>query len=84
MKYLMIAMVLIFGGCSQFDNTYETGKQVYTIGKAVAPLVPMDEETRAALIAVDEVASKYDTARTIIRETEEKKKDVNTTSLQEK
>ena len=63
------------------DNTYSIGKKVYKVGKAVVPLVPMSEGARATLITVDEVATKYDTARTAVREAEEKKMDANTTLL---
>lgn len=74
-------LALMFSGCSQMDGIYGTGKAVYSVGKEVAPLVPMNEEVRTTLITVDEVATKYDTAREIVREG--KTADVNTSSVSE-
>lgn len=78
MKYIIV-LALLLSGCSQMDGIYGTGKDVYKAGKEVAPLVPMSEEVRTTLITVDEVATKYDTAREIVRE--EKTADVNTSSV---
>jgi len=71
----------MFSGCAQMDGVYSVGKTAYTVGKKVAPAVPMSEEARTALIAVDSVATKYDTARESVREG--KTADVNTTSVEE-
>ena len=80
MKYLII-VILLLSGCSQMDSTYNIGKKVYKVGEVVVPLVPMSEGARATLITVDEFATKYDTARTAVREAEEKKMDANITLL---
>lgn len=68
MKNLILVCVVLFSGCSQVDGIYGVGKNVYTVGKHVAPAVPMSEKTRETLNTVDNIAVKYDEARTEIRD----------------
>jgi hypothetical protein len=73
MKYLLM-FLLVFTGCSQMDATYGAAKDIYTVGKVVAPVVPMDSATRVELISIDAVATEYDVVRTNVREQQEEVK----------
>jgi hypothetical protein len=74
MKYFLILLVLLgLSGCVT-DSAYNVSKVVYIGGKAVvianADLLPQD--TLDKLEKVDELATRYDETRTVIKKAIEK------------
>ena len=74
----------MFSACTALENggkidkAYNTGKVIYKAGKTVAPIIPMSDKTRDKLKTVDEYATNYDGARTVLRGSfDEKKQDAN-------
>jgi len=80
LKILTIAIALLFSGCVT-DGVYNVGKTVYIGGKAVvianADLLPQD--TLDKLDRVDDMAIRYDETRSIVKNTTNGEKDVNST-----
>jgi len=71
---ILLVIVILISGCAKTDKAYGVAKTAYGVGKAVAPLVPMDAKTRATLKAVDVGATLYDKGREVVREDQDKKK----------
>lgn len=69
LKILAITVALLFSGCAT-DGVYNVGKTVYIGGKAVvianADLLP--QETLDKLEKADEIAARYDTMRTSVKQ----------------
>jgi uncharacterized protein YxeA len=86
-KVLMVLIALIFVGCAT-DGLYEVSKSVYKGGKSVVKANKdlINDKTLKSLKKVDRVATGYDTIRSEVRKTTDKKKpllvDINSTKIQ--
>ena len=70
MKWIIISvLLLLLSGCAT-DTAYGVAKTVYVGGKAVviANADLLDDETIAKLEKVDDYATRYDNARTVLKE----------------
>lgn len=82
---MALVAVVCFVGCAANDKVYGVGKAVYGVGKAAAPLVPMNDAKREQLEKIDNVAGKYDEARTTVRDMQDgKKQDADTSEVSDK
>ncbi|MBL1294480.1 MAG: hypothetical protein COB61_011510 [Thiotrichales bacterium] len=75
---VLMAMVLV--GCSATDKAYGVAKAGYKVGEAVVDVTGYESEK---LSKVHKVASSYDEARTVVRDTDEKKLDADTSPVSE-
>lgn len=78
MLMVLLVLVVLFGGCAANDKVYGVGKAVYGVGKAVAPVVPMSDGKREKLEKLDNIAGKYDEARTAVRGSQDDELDIIT------
>jgi len=74
MMMMLFVIVILLSGCASNDKVYGVAKSAYKVGETIAPLVPMDEKTRATLRTVDAGAKLYDQGRTAVRSGQDKKK----------
>lgn len=64
-------MAFAFIGCSATDSAYNATKKVYQVGEAVVEVTGVESDE---LSNINKVATKYDEARTAVREVQEEKK----------
>ena len=86
-KVSMVLIALIFAGCAT-DGLYEVGKSVYKGGELVVEKNKdlIDDKTLKSLEEIDRFATGYDTIRSEVRKTTDKKKpllvDINSTKTE--
>lgn len=80
MRISILFLVMLLSGCAT-DGAYSVAKTVYVGGKAVviANADLLDDETLSKLERVDDIAERYDTARTIVKKSENVELDTNAT-----